>query len=200
MIRLGTYTGKVPIYNATRALKGTTFFLPLPLQDTFDKLNTVGLTEGISPEQILPDPELYIIINGSPTKDKVIWQSLLDVESMKKAVKLLKDTNWLYQNIDEDSVDDAAKKVVEAVSGTTSSIIEKATEADIAGLEAYTIRRMDEKLPVGSNLDHYKMLKVHEPALDSRLKFLDVMCFPTLFPTGRFGEFHPREVTLPFSE
>ena len=46
------------------------------------------------------------------TKDKVIWQSLLDVESMKKAVKLLKDTNWLYQNIDEDSVDDAAKKAV----------------------------------------------------------------------------------------
>ena len=200
VIRLGTYTGKVPIYNATRALKGTTFFLPLPVQDTIDKLNTVGLTEGISPEQILPDPELYIIINGSPTKDKVIWQSLLDVESMKKAVKLLKDTNWLYQNIDEDSVDDAAKKAVEAVSGTTSSIIEKATEADIAGLEAYTIRRMDEKLPVGSDLDHYKMLKVHEPALDSRLKFLDVMCFPTLFPTGRFGEFHPREVTLPFSE
>ena len=71
---------------------------------------------------------------------------------MKKAVKLLKDTNWLYQNIDEDSVDDAAKKAVEAVSGTTSSIIEKATEADIAGLEAYTIRRMDEKLPVGSDL------------------------------------------------
>ena len=200
VIRLGTYTGKVPIYSATRALKGTTFFLPLPVQDTIDKLNTVGLTEGISPEQILPDPELYIVIDGSPTKDKVIWQSLLDVESMKKAVKLLKDTNWLYQNIDEDSVDDAAKKAVEAVSGTTSSIIEKATEADIAGLEAYTIRQMDEKLPVGSDLDHYKMLKVHEPALDSRLKFLDAMCFPTLFPTGRFGEFHPREVTLPFSE
>ena len=79
MIRLGTYTGKVPIYNATRALKGTTFFLALPVQDTIDKLSTVGLTEGISPEQILPDPELYIIINGSPTKDKVIWQSLLDV-------------------------------------------------------------------------------------------------------------------------
>jgi len=50
----------------------------------------------------------------------------------------------LYQSIDEESVDDAVKKAVEVVSGTTSTLIEKATEADIAGLESYTIRRMDE--------------------------------------------------------
>ena len=50
----------------------------------------------------------------------------------------------MYQSIDEESVDDAVKKVVEVVSGTTSTLIEKATEADIAGLESYTIRRMDE--------------------------------------------------------
>ena len=43
------------------------------------------------------------------------------------------------------------------------------------------------------------MLKVHEPALDNRLKYLDVMCFPALYPTGR-EEFHPRQVSLSFSE
>lgn len=59
---------------------------------------------------------------------------------------------------------------------------------------------MYEKLSVDSDIDHYKMLKVHEPTLDSRLKYLDVMCFPTLFPTGQFVEFHPRDVTLSFSE
>ena len=97
----------------------------------------------------MPDPKLYIIIDGRPTKDKIVWQSLLDVNSIKNAVKKLKDTNWLYQNIDGHSVDAAAKKAVEAVSGTTSGLIEKAIEADIAGLESYTIRRIDEKLPVG---------------------------------------------------
>jgi len=40
--------------------------------------------------------------------------------------------------------------------------------------------------PVGSDIEHYKMLKIHEPALDNRLKLLDVMCFPTLFPSGRY--------------
>jgi len=59
---------------------------------------------------------------------------------------------------------------------------------------------MDEKLPVGSDIEHYKMLKVNEPALNNRLKYLDVMCFPTLFPSGRYGEFHPRKVHLSFSE
>ena len=44
---------------------------------------------------------------------------------------------------------------------------------------------MDEKLPLGSDIEHYKMLKVEVPALDNRLKFLDVLCFPVLFPSGK---------------
>ncbi len=44
------------------------------------------------------------------------------------------------------------------------------------------------------------MLKIEEPALDNRLKYLDIMCFSVLFPTGRYDEFHPREVRLTFSE
>ena len=59
---------------------------------------------------------------------------------------------------------------------------------------------MDESLPLGSDLEHYKMLKIEEPALDNRLKYLDVMCFPYLFPSGRYGEFHPREIKLTFCE
>ena len=141
-----TYTGKIPIYDVTKALRGTTFFLP---QDTIDKLKTVRLSEDLSSKIMLPDLQLYIIIDGRPTKDKIVWQNLVDVDSIKNAVKKLKHTNWLYQSIDEDSVDDTAKKAVEVVSGATSSLTEKATAADITELELYTIRRMDEKLPVG---------------------------------------------------
>ena len=198
IIRLKTYTGKVPIYNATKGLKGTMFFLPLPLHNTIAALDSLGMPcEG---DSMLPDPELFILLDGQPTKDKVVWQSLVDVNHIKRAVNKLKETNWIYQNINQDSVDDAAKKAVEVVSSTTSSLIEKATETDLAELEAYTIRRLDEKLPVGSDIEHYRMLKIHEPALDNRLKYLDVMCFPTLFPSGTFGEFHPRNVSISFSE
>ena len=74
---------------------------------------------------------------------------------------------------------------LEVVSSIRSTLIKKVTKADIAELEAYTIHHMDESLPLGSDLEHYKMLKIEEPALN-RLKYLDViMCFPVLFPTRR---------------
>ena len=41
---------------------------------------------------------------------------------------------------------------------------------------------------------------VREQALDNRQMHLDVMCFPGLFPTGYFGEFHPREKKISRSE
>ena len=125
---------------------------------------------------------------------------MIDVNDIKGAVKKLKDTNWLYKNIDENSVNNAANKAIEAVSNTMSSLIEKSSSADIAELEAYTIRCMDEKLPLGSDIELYKLLKVQEPTLDNRQKFLDILCFPNLFLSGRYGEFHPREVNLSFSE
>ena len=50
------------------------------------------------------------------------------------------------------------------------------------------------------DIDHYKLLSVHEQPLDNRQKYLDVLCFPLLFPTGRYGEFHPRTVKLTFCE
>ena len=120
------------------------FFLPLPLQNTIDKLDTLGMPKQSEGVDVLPDPELYILLDDRPTKDKVVWQSLVDVSDIKRAVKKLKETNWLYRNIDESSVDDAAKNTIEVVNSTTSSLIERCSSADIAQLEAYTIRSMDE--------------------------------------------------------
>ena len=36
VVRLGTYTAKIPTYNSLKACKGTMFFLPLPLATTLD--------------------------------------------------------------------------------------------------------------------------------------------------------------------
>ena len=41
IVRLGTYTGKVLMYNSLKAMKGNMFFLPLPLNDTLDKRNAL---------------------------------------------------------------------------------------------------------------------------------------------------------------
>ena len=61
--------GKVPTYNSLKACKSTMFFLPLPLNKTLDTLEEVKLSD---PANDLPDPELYVNVNGKPTKAGVV--------------------------------------------------------------------------------------------------------------------------------
>ncbi|KAL5469161.1 hypothetical protein EMCRGX_G030373 [Ephydatia muelleri] len=46
---------------------------------------------------------------------------------------------------------------------------------------------------IKTDVEQYKMQNVKDSPIESRQRHLDVMCFPTLFPSGQFGEFHPRE-------
>ena len=195
VVHLGTYTAKVPVYNSLKACKGTMFFLPLQFNKT---LKTLGQVKHLS--SALPEPELYIILNGKPTKQQVVWRSLVNVDLVKTTVRKLTETNWLYKGLDDKSVDEAAKRVIEVTNNTSSTMVEKATASDIAAFQAYTIRSLDNKLSSESDIEQYKLLSIKEDALDNRENYLDVMCFPVLFPTGQFGEHHPRQVKLCHSE
>ena len=44
------------------------------------------------------------------------------------------------------------------------------------------------------------MLTIQENALDSRNCGLVVLCLPSLFPTGQFGQYHPRQIKIQLSE
>ena len=46
----------------------------------------------------------------------------------------------------------------------------------------------------------YKLLNVTEKPLDICQLHLEVMCFPVLFPDGKFGKYHPRQRKLPHAE
>ena len=84
------------------------------LNKTFETLDQVKHSgDMLAPNSVLPDPELYIIVNGKPTKTKVVWRTLVDVNHVKAAIRKLKESNWLYKEVNDDSVDDAAKKVIE---------------------------------------------------------------------------------------
>ena len=127
----------------------------------------------------------------------MIWRTLVDVNSIKVAFEKLKEINWLYGNLDNnESLDDISKKVVEVANSATSTMIEEMTDEDIVGLQSYTIRNMNSKVSKDSDIAQYKLNSVREDPLDNRQLHLDVMCFPTLFPTGRFGEYHYRKVKL----
>ena len=123
VIRLGTYTGKVPSYNSLKACKGTMFFLPLPLERTVQTLEAVD-NMAVGASASLPDLEVYMSVNGKPSqKPKFIWQSLINVDKLKGALRTLKNINnyRLYADLDENSLDDASRRVMESVSDTTST-------------------------------------------------------------------------------
>ena len=70
------------------------FFFPLPLNHTLEMLGQVKHPgDG---DTILPDPELYIIVNGKPTTSKVVWRSLVNVDHVKAAVQKLNEVNRLH--------------------------------------------------------------------------------------------------------
>ena len=107
------------------------------------------------------------------------------------AFEKLKEINQLYGNLDNnESLDDISKKVVEVANSATSTMIEEATDEDIVGFQFYTICNMNSKLSKDSDIAEYKLNSVREDPLDNRQLPLDAICFPTLFPTGRFGEHH----------
>ena len=68
----------------------------------------------------LPNPELFIVVNGKPTKGKVVWRNIVNVKHIKAAINKLKEINWLYKDITDDSVDEPAKQVIEVVNNTSS--------------------------------------------------------------------------------
>ena len=92
VVRLGTYTNKVPVYNSLKACKGNMFFLPPPLHKTMETLEKVNECDE-EHEVPLASPELYIIVNCKPTKNKVVWHSLVDVDKIKVALNKLKEIN-----------------------------------------------------------------------------------------------------------
>ena len=122
------------------------------------------------------------------TKAGVVWRSLVNIDDVKAAVSKLREINWLYQNVDESSIDDAVKKVIEVVHSANSKVLEKATSEDIASFQSYAIRNLEGKLAVQSDVDQFVAKSVKEDPISNKQQHLDVMCFLGLFLTGTFGE------------
>ena len=75
VFRLGTYTGNVPNHSNVWACKCTILFLPLPLEKTLKTIQEVEKKPGEAMAGV-PDSELYIIVNGKPSKNKILCASM----------------------------------------------------------------------------------------------------------------------------
>lgn len=84
VVKMGTVINrKLPHRQMVQKVKGRTFHLPLPLQETLNKFcfNT---------DAINVNHELYILIRSVPTKSKIIWEEMVNVEKVFDALIWLK--------------------------------------------------------------------------------------------------------------
>ena len=98
-----------------------------------------------------------------------------------------------------DSVEKSAEDLVIEVANSASSEMVKKIENKneyTAGLQAYTLRCINKTMPIIKDIDQYKMVDVEEFPIKSNQMHVDLMCFPDLFPTGQFGEYHYRDIPL----
>ena len=93
-------------------------------------------------DDCLPSPELYVIVNGKPTKQKVVWRSTVNVNALRASLRKLKEINWLYKQVPSDCTDDVARQVVETADSTTSTMIVKANKEDVASYNSYTMNEV----------------------------------------------------------
>ena len=54
------------------------------------------------------------------------------------------------------------------MTNTTCKMLEKATEADVQGLQAFIIRKLNTKIVKDSDISQYKLLNGREQAMDDR--------------------------------
>ena len=87
--------------------------------------------------------------------------------------------------------------MLEVANNTSSKMLDKATKQDI---DSFTIRDLDSKLSSEPDIEQFKLLGIKEDPLDSRQQHLDVMCFPILFPNGKFGKYDKRGKEISHSE
>ena len=101
------------------------FFLPLPLEKTLKTIDEVHNNESYEGSVGLPDPEFYIIVNGKASKNKILWQSVVNVEHVKAAVEKLREINWLYADVEDSSIDDTSRRVIDTTSQMLVKLVQR---------------------------------------------------------------------------
>jgi len=93
VLKMGTVMNKkLPQKQMIQKVKGRSFHLPLPLQETFNKLCA-------ETDPINMSPELFILVRSVPTKSKIIWEEIINVKKIFDALTWLKSNNALYSQI-----------------------------------------------------------------------------------------------------
>ena len=91
-LKLGPSVGNRPNNEKMSAVKGFSVHIPVPIQANVEQL-AGGVPHG------LLNPKNFIVLHGLPNKSRKVWQSLINVDKVIKAIKWLVKNNPLYKQI-----------------------------------------------------------------------------------------------------
>ena len=172
-----------------KSVKGHVVFLPLPVDEH----------AAMIPKGLAQNHELHILVNGKPTKKNIIWQDVVRIDKVKKALVdlarikplysgLMAEENDRYLNEDSNENDDES---IESLNPGPNALLEKLSKSDAENLYVHcSIHPIHSNNPQNT-MDVFKMKECQGEIMSVREKQLDLLCFPVLFPTGRFGKHDP---------
>lgn len=96
---------KLPFKEQMKKLTGTVWYLPLPLEETINKLCQ-------ETDVLNKNHELHVLVRSVPKKDKSVWENLVDVKKVWNALVRLKEMNHFYDKVNlPPSVNDLRKVI-----------------------------------------------------------------------------------------
>lgn len=201
IVRMGTGGRKGSNQNyqqeKLKKVKGKTFFLPIDIQKTIDKI--VPPTEALNLANTL-----HILVYSTPTKLNLVYEDLVDIAKVILALRWLKDNNRHYAQIIIPStidglLDNMPYNIIyegDESEDVTNNVGEKPEIHDailtqihdaMEFSDKYTIRPLHNKNIDKTATELYQMKKIDDAPLDNRNKHLDELCFPGLYPLGING-------------
>lgn len=96
----------LPFKEQMKKASGTAYHLPLPIEQTFKKLCK-------ETDVLNLNHELYILVRSIPNGLKYIWQNLVDVHKVWKALLWYKNNNPLYSLIELPGSSDGIAQILE---------------------------------------------------------------------------------------
>ena len=202
---------KLPPGHLINKVHGSTFYLPLPLQETLKRLPS-------QTQPIVDHGEPFVLLRSIPTTKKWLGKILLISQKYYGALKKLKDINPIYSEINLPALPsnlELGSKISEHVVesdpnedkntddeiGDGNAMVRKVAKDEEAELyKNYTIQTLHPPRVNEKATDLYQLLKINEPPLDAQCKQLEEMCFPSIFTHGVYGMQFSREVPLGPSE
>ena len=192
IVKLKSYSSNFS-KNAIPALKGLAIHLPLNNEHTNQFIiNT------------LPNYEaLNIFIESLPTKNNIVWRSLVDLKKVFCAIQWLKLNHPLYQNIivDKQSNINLYKSLTFVKNDTNtfyeiremSNIQQRDTIPNLTQFTVMDLEKCDYNIP---DIQKYTCKRINTTPLNATDKNIDIYCFPDIFPYGRAGMYENRPVRI----